>query len=1339
MTPPLNPQLKCLRDVISNELAYVASPQFALSKLNQKDLTIDGVPAELQPTQVEDGEWVLLCNKTWATLSPAFIYNKTLGQWTVHASITGEARKKFEAHLRTFKLSARENKPRQGHTAGAASGGSSSTESHASSEAAVRRSTTLGPHAGSTTTTTAPPVEPEEKGNNGTANLDATPKVGCPISMICGEEILTLEDFALTGPVPLVWKRIYRTSQHRDRGLGHGWVHPGLATLTLTTDSVELLADDGRRIPFKRAALGRKSKQLHEGMTLKQESANSFVLTQTGQPNKVFERIGENTFRVSQWRHKAYVPAKKNRDAASSNTPRGYALDFHYDTMGRLHRVQSNWGRGLAIERNEQGRIAAIYQTNQPGNQRDIAIAHYIYDDAGDLIAHHNAAGHGEQYRYTNHIITQRTRAAGANIYFEWDQLTPQAKCLRQWSDNGNYTYSFKWDADNQRSTATDSLGNTTHYRYNPFGLVTAETDPEGHVLKKEYNDAGQVIVQIDPLGNKTEYLYDKDQHLLRITNPLGQHTQLGYAGDDLIHYIDAHNQLWKREFNAQGLVQRVTDPLGNATQYDYTLNGLLSQITDAAGRTTRYRWNDRAELISQTDPLNNTLHYRYDDWGQIVDVVAQAAGQSLDNAKKNSIRYEYTLTGLIAKVTNANNQVTAFEYNENNQLTKYTAPHGRTTQYFYEDKLSQPTKRIDPAGHVIRYEYDQERNLTALINENGDKHQFFYDGKERLIKEIGFDGRTQHYQYNAAGHLIQHLDSGVVITEFQRNALGQLATKASRLVGDDKDTYRERARYQYDATGQLIETYNAHQFLQFSYDPLGHLLQESHTDINDHGKGLTDTQKITAYQYNTLGQRIQTTLPDGQCIDYTYDESLAFTSVALNGQLITTVQRDGLGREVSRAQGALTTQTEYDPQGRLSKQHITHKEHKYSPIQREYGYDQFNNLNCIKDGTEETKYVYDTLNRLKLATNAAPEFFDFDPAGNLLSITDTPTATPGLVKGNRLLLQGDKKFAYDARGNLVKEVRGKDGKLHKTFHYNLQNQLIKVETNSAHETVTYKYDPLGRRIQKTDKFGTTQFLWTDNLLAQETRDKIKKTYVFEPGSFKPLAQVQDDKVYHYHLDHLGTPRELTNEQGKIVWKAKYKTYGNLALKEVEEVENNLRFQGQYFDEETGLHYNRFRYYSPDTGQFINQDPIGLLGGLNNYQFAPNPVQWIDPLGLCKEAFYRTMSQDDYKTLLATGKVPATSETFISPTKVFSEDYKGVLVEFKMRPGTTSSLEKIGVRDTSNLTSVAYGGMPIATKGWKSENAFFKAEGKQINIGLGDGKALEVFNDSIMSYKALPV
>ena len=94
----------------------------------------------------------------------------------------------------------------------------------------------------------------------------------------------------------------------------------------------------------------------------------------------------------------------------------------------------------------------------------------------------------------------------------------------------------------------------------------------------------------------------------------------------------------------------------------------------------------------------------------------------------------------------------------------------------------------------------------------------------------------------------------------------------------------------------------------------------------------------------------------------------------------------------------------------------------------------------------------------------------------------------------------------------------------------------------------------------------------------------------------------------------------MTNWEGQIVWSARYRVYGNVLRQDVEAVENNLRFQGQYWDEETGLHYNRFRYYDPGTGQFTQQDPIGLLGGINNYRYAPNPSGWVDPLGLsCKE------------------------------------------------------------------------------------------------------------------------
>ena len=141
------------------------------------------------------------------------------------------------------------------------------------------------------------------------------------------------------------------------------------------------------------------------------------------------------------------------------------------------------------------------------------------------------------------------------------------------------------------------------------------------------------------------------------------------------------------------------------------------------------------------------------------------------------------------------------------------------------------------------------------------------------------------------------------------------------------------------------------------------------------------------------------------------------------------------------------------------------------------------------------------------------------------------------------------------------------------------------------------------------------------------------------------VVSLKDWRVRYYHNDHLGTPRELSDEDGGIVWQATYKAWGN-TLKveaarpttlqnqellaqtgrraeaqndpnaELQPIEQNLRFQGQYFDQETGLHYNRFRYYDPDVGRFVSQDPIGLLGGINVYRYAPNPIRWIDPSGL---------------------------------------------------------------------------------------------------------------------------
>ncbi|HAH0866480.1 TPA: hypothetical protein GFY00_08915 [Escherichia coli] len=139
---------------------------------------------------------------------------------------------------------------------------------------------------------------------------------------------------------------------------------------------------------------------------------------------------------------------------------------------------------------------------------------------------------------------------------------------------------------------------------------------------------------------------------------------------------------------------------------------------------------------------------------------------------------------------------------------------------------------------------------------------------------------------------------------------------------------------------------------------------------------------------------------------------------------------------------------------------------------------------------------------------------------------------------------------------------------------------------------------------------------------------------MYNPGSYEPLVCISTQErekgssssVWYYHTHLNGLPEELTDEEGDIVWRGEYGLWGNLKREEQSgrcPLKQNLRFQGQYFDAETGLHQNIFRYYAPECGRFTQQDPIGLEGGLNLYQYAPNPLSYIDPLGLCPKTDFK--------------------------------------------------------------------------------------------------------------------
>ena len=426
-------------------------------------------------------------------------------------------------------------------------------------------------------------------------------------------------------------------------------------------------------------------------------------------------------------------------------------------------------------------------------------------------------------------------------------------------------------------------------------------------------------------------------------------------------------------------------------------------------------------------------------------------------------------------------------------------------------------------------------------------------------------------------------------------------------------------------------------------------------------------------YHYDFNGNRTATVLPDGRQINYLYYGSGHLHQISLDDEVITDIERDKLHREIYRTQGKLASRYELDPLGRLKRQIATLNDltetgkgktkvaagYGQTAVKRSYGYDRTGNLTHSTDQrTGTTQFEYDKLGRI---TQAGNELFAFDPAHNILDIPtekvkpypapspvgegrgEGKTAAPlsadlNPVTDNRLKTYNGTTYYYDELGNLIHRELA-DGEVQNYF-YDLHDQLVKAEIfkkDGTKETWSYTYDALGRRIGKgrlkneeaSDSLeNQTRFVWDGSHLLQEVHPDGRYTYIYtDPDSYEPLAQVRDwtnedgkkrQQTHYFHCDQISIPREMTDKDGNLLWFGNYTGWGR--LKEETRVTDTayqpFRLQNQYADRETGLHYNFLRYYEPDAGRFVNQDPIGLWGGDNLYRFSSNIQIWIDPLGL---------------------------------------------------------------------------------------------------------------------------
>ena len=554
------------------------------------------------------------------------------------------------------------------------------------------------------------------------------------------------------------------------------------------------------------------------------------------------------------------------------------------------------------------------------------------------------------------------------------------------------------------------------------------------------------------------------------------------------------------------------------------------------------------------------------------------------------------------------------------------------------------PSSRQDAKGQRVRYEYDKAIRLTALVNENNATYSFAYDVSDRLSEEVRVDNLTRRFSYNVGGHLTRLDEIGYGEnaerperhTLFERDAISRLIAKLNsdaqqRFTYDDGDRLLSIERQPTGIGKQLGIT---EEKLEYAYDLLGRLTKEITPD------------GTLGYEYDPLSNLTTLTLPDGRKVNHLYYGSGHLHQLNLDGLVISDMERDDLHREVYRTQGKLTSCFGYDAMGRkawqfastlsadkLSQVHNTGVntsllvEHAYNPIHRRYQYDPAGELVRTLDKLRgEIKYEYEANGQLRSRDTGSligSEEFRYDPAANRL---DFNARQFDKVKDNRIRQWRDQEYRYDPWGNLIEKRSGHSKLQH--FAYDCENRLVKAETyvgDRLESTGQYRYDSLGRRVAKQaeikGEIEQKRFLWQGLRMLREKTPGQSILYLYEPGSYAPLARVdqvegEGQKVYYFHTDQIGTPLELTDSNGKIVWQATYRSWGSVEQLLVSEVEQNIRFQGQYFDCESGLHYNTFRCYDPEVGRFATQDPIGLTGGIHLYQYALNPSAYVDPLGL---------------------------------------------------------------------------------------------------------------------------
>lgn len=901
-------------------------------------------------------------------------------------------------------------------------------------------------------------------------------------------------------------------------------------------------------------------------------------------------------------------------------------------------------------------------------DERDQRVATWAYDGNGRASSSEGANGLNHftvTYDNTsnNETATVKNPAGKESTYtFSRGSLSKEKSVVKlqniahtQTATSRGSNSSIQYDSRGFVSQKTDEAGNVARYVYNDRGLLESLTEGAGTALERTtttswhptlriptrivepgkettnvYTDAGLLssrtvkdtatdttrttsytyttngqLKTVDgprtDISDVTTYAYDSHGNLNAITNALGQATDISAhdgAGRPL-NLVDANGVITQLQYDARGrLTSTTTD--GKQTLLTYDAAGNLQRITAPDGGFLDYGYDAASRLTSIKDALGNTQEYTLDARGNHTETrIKDAAG-----VLRNTQRAVYDdLDRVLQAIGSQASQVTRFAYDSLGNIHTQTDALGNTTTNNY-DALNRLAQVEDALHGVTRYAYNSADNLTAVTDPRGNTTRYTYNAFGEQTREISPDRGTLTYAYDAAGNRTSKTDARGIVTRYRYDAL-------NRLIAVEYPTTSLNISFTYDqgqyGKGRLTRMQDSAGTTDYAYDAQGNLTRET--------LAASGRTWVTSYFYDAANQLSGITYPSGRIINYIRNQAGQITQVTQTYQGKTETLADAIaylpfGPEISRrlGNGLVTTQT-YDLDYQLAQFSTP------AVLSLTYNYDLTGNILGIADNLANSKsqsFAYDKLSRLTQANGAYGSLgYTYDAVGNRLKKTaDGKTET----------------YSYAANSNRLLNRDGGLGEPTKAIVsvYDDQNRLSKVTV--AGQVTTYQYNGKGERVSKTRNGVTTRYHYDQQgrLITETQGGAVTAEYIYLND--KPLAFASQDAasqpISYVHTDHLGTPRTLSNVGKTIIWRMEHKPFGDATVQQDPDgdgkmVAFSLRFLGQYFDQETGLHYNYFRTYLPQAGRYKESDLIGLEGGINTYLYGyGNPIQNTDPFGL---------------------------------------------------------------------------------------------------------------------------